>query len=146
MGKYVFGVDIGGTTVKIGLFDVEGKLLDKWEITTRTDEGGKYILGDIAEQGLDGLDGLHLLLQRGQLPKILLGCLLNLVLRELQLQPAHVLAHLGELIAVNNLSTSENGLHGLHTCDGAVLHHRDADRIGQGCKCLRRKRLCKGCS
>ena len=49
MGKYVFGVDIGGTTVKIGLFDVEGKLLDKWEITTRTDEGGKYILGDIAE-------------------------------------------------------------------------------------------------
>lgn len=49
MGKYVFGVDIGGTTVKIGLFTVEGGLTDKWEITTRTDEGGKYILGDIAE-------------------------------------------------------------------------------------------------
>ena len=49
MAKYVFGVDIGGTTVKIGLFSVEGELLDKWEITTRTDEGGKYILGDIAE-------------------------------------------------------------------------------------------------
>ena len=49
MAKYVFGVDIGGTTVKIGLFSVEGDLLDKWEITTRTDEGGKYILGDIAE-------------------------------------------------------------------------------------------------
>ena len=49
MSKYVFGVDIGGTTVKIGLFSVEGELLEKWEITTRTDEGGKYILGDIAE-------------------------------------------------------------------------------------------------
>ena len=49
MAKYVFGVDIGGTTVKIGLFTVEGELLTKWEITTRTDEGGKYILGDIAE-------------------------------------------------------------------------------------------------
>ena len=48
MAEYVFGVDIGGTTVKIGLFSVEGKLLEKWEITTRTDEGGKYILGDIA--------------------------------------------------------------------------------------------------
>lgn len=49
MANYVFGVDIGGTTVKIGLFTVAGELLDKWEITTRTDEGGKYILGDIAE-------------------------------------------------------------------------------------------------
>ena len=49
MAKYVFGVDIGGTTVKIGLFTVEGELLTKWEITTRTDEGGKYIVGDIAE-------------------------------------------------------------------------------------------------
>ena len=49
MAKYVFGVDIGGTTVKIGLFTSDGELLDKWEITTRTDEGGKYILGDIAE-------------------------------------------------------------------------------------------------
>ncbi|MBO5424175.1 MAG: ROK family glucokinase [Lachnospiraceae bacterium] len=53
MAKYVFGVDIGGTTVKIGLFSVEGELLDKWEITTRTDEGGKYILGDIAESVKD---------------------------------------------------------------------------------------------
>lgn len=49
MAKYVFGVDIGGTTVKIGIFTDAGKLLDKWEIPTRTDEGGKYILSDIAE-------------------------------------------------------------------------------------------------
>ena len=49
MAKFVFGVDIGGTTVKIGLFSIEGELLDKWEITTRTDEGGAYILSDIAE-------------------------------------------------------------------------------------------------
>ena len=49
MANYVFGVDIGGTTVKIGLFSAEGQLLDKWEITTRTDDGGAYILGDIAD-------------------------------------------------------------------------------------------------
>lgn len=47
--KYVFGVDLGGTTVKLGLFDVEGQVLDKWEIVTRKEDGGKYILSDIAD-------------------------------------------------------------------------------------------------
>ncbi|MCM1272618.1 MAG: ROK family glucokinase [Clostridium sp.] len=55
MANYVFGVDIGGTTVKIGLFTVDGVLTDKWEITTRVDEGGKYILGDIASSIEDKL-------------------------------------------------------------------------------------------
>lgn len=49
MKKYVFGVDIGGTTVKLGLFDVEGNLLDKWEIPTRTENEGTKILPDIAD-------------------------------------------------------------------------------------------------
>ncbi len=48
MGKYVFGVDIGGTTVKLGLFDEGGTVLDKWEIPTRTENGGENILPDIA--------------------------------------------------------------------------------------------------
>ena len=48
MKKYAFGADIGGTTVKLGLFTVEGELLDKWEIPTRT--GGEYdILQDVAD-------------------------------------------------------------------------------------------------
>ena len=49
MKKYVFGVDIGGTSVKLGLFDVEGNVLDKWEIPTRTENGGEKILPDIAD-------------------------------------------------------------------------------------------------
>lgn len=49
MSKYVFGVDVGGTTVKLGLFDAEGSLLDKWEIPTRTENGGENILPDTAE-------------------------------------------------------------------------------------------------
>lgn len=49
MSKICFGIDIGGTTVKIGVLSLEGQLLDKWEIPTRTEEGGKYILGDIAD-------------------------------------------------------------------------------------------------
>lgn len=49
MSQYVFGVDIGGTTVKLGLFETDGNLLDKWEIPTRTANGGEAILPDVAE-------------------------------------------------------------------------------------------------
>ena len=50
MKKYAFGVDIGGTTIKMGLFDTAGEMLDKWEIPTRTEENGVNILPDIATQ------------------------------------------------------------------------------------------------
>ena len=49
MKKYAFGIDIGGTTVKIGLFSTEETLIKKWEIPTRKDNGGSYILSDISE-------------------------------------------------------------------------------------------------
>ena len=48
MKQYIFGIDLGGTTVKLGLFTVEGELLDKWEIPTRTEHAGEEILPDIA--------------------------------------------------------------------------------------------------
>lgn len=48
MAKYVFGVDVGGTSVKMGLFDIEGNVLEKWEIPTRTENCGEKILSDIA--------------------------------------------------------------------------------------------------
>lgn len=48
MGKVLFGVDVGGTTVKLGLFDAEGNVQDKWEIPTRTEEKGSHIIEDIA--------------------------------------------------------------------------------------------------
>lgn len=48
MKKYAFGADIGGTTVKLGLFTTEGELLEKWEITTRTGEEFD-ILQDVAD-------------------------------------------------------------------------------------------------
>ena len=46
--KYCFGVDVGGTTVKMGLFEENGTIVDKWEITTDTSEEGKSILPNIA--------------------------------------------------------------------------------------------------
>lgn len=49
MSRYAFGVDIGGTTVKIGLFDSLGKVLDKWEIPTNKENCGEAILPDVAK-------------------------------------------------------------------------------------------------
>jgi len=49
MAEVLFGVDLGGTTVKLGLFDREGNVLDKWEIPTRKEENGRQILPDIAQ-------------------------------------------------------------------------------------------------
>ena len=60
--RYGFGVDLGGTTVKIAYFDEMGTMLAKWEIPTVTANGGAQILPDIAasiagylqENGIDG--------------------------------------------------------------------------------------------
>ncbi|MBE5870200.1 MAG: ROK family glucokinase [Lachnospiraceae bacterium] len=46
---YIFGVDVGGTTVKMGLFDGDGNVLDKWEIVTRKENNGENVLPDIAK-------------------------------------------------------------------------------------------------
>jgi len=54
--KYGFGVDLGGTTVKLAYFDETGTMLDKWEIPTNTAEDGKYILPDIAAAVLKYMD------------------------------------------------------------------------------------------
>ena len=49
MDKVCFGIDIGGTSVKCGLFTDNGALLDKWEVPTRKENNGEHILADIAE-------------------------------------------------------------------------------------------------
>jgi glucokinase len=45
---YIFAVDLGGTTVKMGLFEAAGNLLEKWEIDTNKEDQGSHILPDIA--------------------------------------------------------------------------------------------------
>ena len=47
--KYCFGVDIGGTFIKIGLFTINGELVDKWQIKTRREDSSSHILPDIAD-------------------------------------------------------------------------------------------------
>ncbi len=64
MSKYCFGIDVGGTSVKCGLFQTDGTLADKWEIPTRTENQGENILPDVAEairnkmqeRGIDNAD------------------------------------------------------------------------------------------
>ena len=48
MDRYCFGTDIGGTTVKLGLFTPGGDIVKKWEIPTRKEDNGSHILPDIA--------------------------------------------------------------------------------------------------
>ena len=62
MDQFCFGVDLGGTTVKIGLFTVDGMLQEKWEIPTRTENQGAAILSDIAASIQNKVDVRHLCL------------------------------------------------------------------------------------
>ena len=60
MGKVCVGIDVGGTTVKLGLFETTGRLMDKWEIPTRTEDGAKNILPDIAASVRKKLEDLEI--------------------------------------------------------------------------------------
>ena len=67
MAQYYVGVDVGGTTVKMGMFSDTGELLDKWEIPTRRKNNGKYILSDIVEKPLRGISKESVLVFRDRL-------------------------------------------------------------------------------
>ena len=48
MKEYAFGIDLGGTTAKVGLFTTAGELLEKWEVPTDTSHSGEHILANLA--------------------------------------------------------------------------------------------------
>ena len=48
MKEYAFGIDLGGTTAKVGLFTTTGSLLEKWEVPTDTSNAGEHILANLA--------------------------------------------------------------------------------------------------
>lgn len=49
MDKRILGIDIGGTTIKSGIFDQDARLLRKWSIPTRKEDEGQHILSDILQ-------------------------------------------------------------------------------------------------
>ena len=60
MAKYIIGTDIGGTTVKIGIFTAEGELVHKWEIRTDRTDGGERVPQDIATTVKETLEMRHI--------------------------------------------------------------------------------------
>ncbi|RDU22067.1 ROK family glucokinase [Anaerosacchariphilus polymeriproducens] len=71
MRQFCFGVDVGGTTVKLGLFQPDGTLVEKWEIPTVTQNSGEQILPDIAASIQEKMD--HHEIQKEQVLGIGLG-------------------------------------------------------------------------
>ncbi|HWT27435.1 MAG TPA: ROK family glucokinase [Mobilitalea sp.] len=60
MEQFCYGIDIGGTAVKVGLFNADGKLIDKWSFETRKTSNGKDILKDAADFIKAKTEELHL--------------------------------------------------------------------------------------
>lgn len=65
MEKYIAGIDLGGTTIKIGLLTIDGKLVESQEIPTRTENGGDQILQDIADAVFSMMNEDRLMLGAG---------------------------------------------------------------------------------
>lgn len=56
MSKYLIGIDVGGTSIKIGQFSIDGSLLQKWDIPTDKSQQGENIIKDIANSILHKVD------------------------------------------------------------------------------------------
>ena len=56
MKDYCVGADIGGTTIKLGLFRSVGELIYKWSIPTRKEDHGSRIFGDIKDSVMSVLE------------------------------------------------------------------------------------------
>lgn len=52
MKRYIFGVDIGGTSIKLGIFDREMKLLEKVEFSTPRENASALIVNGIVKNAV----------------------------------------------------------------------------------------------
>ena len=57
--KYVVGIDVGGTSIKLAFLTLEGEPVSKWEIPTNKADNGKYIINEIAESVREKQVELH---------------------------------------------------------------------------------------
>ena len=73
MKEYAFGIDLGGTTAKIGLFTTSGALLEKWEVPTDTSNAGEHILENLAAAVLGKMKEQSIDPEQGDLVHHLLG-------------------------------------------------------------------------
>ena len=102
-----------------------------------------HIVADSAEQGVHGIKGASFLVHGDELPIILLDLCLYIFLRELQLQLTNFLAEACELVAKDDLSACEEGLHSCDACQRALLHHLDGHRRRECHEGFGRQHLCQ---
>lgn len=112
MDKKCVGVDVGGTSVKVGIFELNGTLVRKWEVPTRKEENGRFILPDVAasirtvlkEEGisLEDLAGVGMGLPGPVLPDGFVEVCVNLGWKEMN--PQNILSGLldGTLVKSGN--------------------------------------------
>lgn len=112
MDKKCVGVDVGGTSVKVGIFELNGTLVRKWEVPTRKEENGRFILPDVAasirtvlkEEGisLEDLAGVGMGLPGPVLPDGFVEVCVNLGWKEMN--PQNILSGLldGMLVKSGN--------------------------------------------
>lgn len=60
MEKVLLGIDIGGTTAKIGFIKEDGTIIEKWEVPTNTENQGLSIAKDIWESVEEKQSLLHI--------------------------------------------------------------------------------------
>ncbi|MFK3958456.1 ROK family glucokinase [Guptibacillus hwajinpoensis] len=57
--KWLIGVDLGGTTIKLSFLDFYGEIISKWEIPTDKSEAGRHITTHIARAIDDKMEELN---------------------------------------------------------------------------------------
>lgn len=60
MNKFLFGIDVGGTTIKFGVFKENKELIDQWSIPTNTDDKGENILPEISKSIKEYISGKNI--------------------------------------------------------------------------------------
>lgn len=60
MGKKIIGIDLGGTTAKFGIINLNGEIQTKWSIETDISDDGSKIVPDIIESINQKLDSFNL--------------------------------------------------------------------------------------
>lgn len=60
MSESIIGVDVGGTSIKIGWLSANGDILAKWEIPTNITDNGAAILTDVWKSISDGISRLDI--------------------------------------------------------------------------------------
>lgn len=60
MGQYLLGIDLGGTTIKMGITDMKGNIIENWEIPTNKEDEGVHIIPDIKKAFLQKIENLKI--------------------------------------------------------------------------------------